>query len=367
MPRFTIPLRRLLLPALMSGALLANACGSTDDCCDVGPNTALEQSLIINFTDTVVLPTYQRLATRLTELDASVQALRNAPTQANLDAARAAWFAARIPWEQSEGFLFGPVDSFGYDPALDSWPVNRTDLDAVLASGDALTSTYVRNLQETQKGFHTAEYLLFGDGGTKRPADFNARQFEYLTAITAELKSVGDSLAGAWTQTTDGRPPYRDTLTTAGQVGNAAYPSLQSAAQEMVGGIINILDEVANGKIADPYDAKDPDLVESQFAYNSLSDFTNNLRSVENVYLGRLDGTQAQGQTLRDVVGVDSELDVRIRAEIAQSISALAAIPEPFRESIRDPASARNIEAAQAAINALKNTFESQVMPRVNR
>ncbi|QDE67772.1 MULTISPECIES: imelysin family protein [Myxococcus] len=365
MSRIPVPFRRLLTPVVLAGALLGSACGSSDG--DLGPDSRLEQSLVTNFTDTVVLPTYQRLATRLTELDASVQALRNEPTQAKLDAARAAWFAARVPWEQSEGFLFGPVDSERYDPALDSWPVNRTDLDAVLASGDVLTPSYVRNLQETQKGFHTAEYLLFGDGGTKVPADFAPRQFEYLTAITAELKAVGDALAGAWTQTKDGKPPYRETLTTAGQAGNAAYPSLQSAAQEMVGGIINILDEVANGKIAAPYDAKDPDLVESQFAYNSLSDFTNNMRSVENVYLGHLSDTQAQGQTLRDVVGVDSELDVKVRAELAASIQALAAIPEPFRESIRAPAAAQRIEAAQAAINTLKRTFESQVLPLVNR
>ena len=54
-----------------------------------------------------------------------------------------AWVAARVPWEQSEGFLFGPVDTFGYDPAMDSWPVNRTDLDAVLASGQAFTPEYI--------------------------------------------------------------------------------------------------------------------------------------------------------------------------------------------------------------------------------
>ncbi|MCP3141216.1 imelysin family protein [Pyxidicoccus xibeiensis] len=365
MARFSLSVRLALAPVLVSGALLVGGC-SNEDCCDM-PEVTLKQDLVTNFADRVVVPTYRDLAHELTALDTAVLLLRTEPTAARLTAAREAWFAARVPWEQSEGFLFGPVDSFGYDPALDSWPVNRTDLDAVLSSSDPLTAEYVRNLQETQKGFHTVEYLLFGEGGTKKVEDFTPRQFEYLTAITTELQTVGNALLAAWTETTDGRPPYRDTLATAGQSGNTAYPSVQAAAQEMVGGIINILDEVANGKIADPYDAKDPDLVESQFAYNSLSDFTNNIRSVENVYLGRATDMTAQGQTLRDVVGVNTDLDARIRGEISQAITALGNIPEPFRDAIRDPASKDEIEAAQEAIRKLQDTFEKNVLPFVTQ
>ncbi|MCP3103183.1 peptidase M75 [Myxococcus sp. K15C18031901] len=366
MKRLPLSLRLALAPALVSSALLLGACGSDDDnCCDTSDDKVTSE-LVADFADNVVVPTYAKLATRLTELDAASVALRNAPSAANLAAAKAAWQAARIPWEQSEGFLFGPVDSFGFDPALDSWPVNRTDLDAVLASNDTLTQEYVRNLQETQKGFHTLEYLIFGDGGTKTVADFTPRQYEYLTAISAELKSVGGSLHDAWTKTVDGRAPYRDTLANAGKSGNTAYPSVHSAAQEMVNGAINILDEVANGKIADPYDAKDPDLVESQFAYNSLSDFTNNIRSVENVYLGHQQGETAKGHSLQAVVGVDSALDKKIREQIAAAVTALAAIPEPFRQSIRDPNSADEIEAAQAAIITLHNTFQAEVLPIVS-
>ncbi|QSQ27824.1 peptidase M75 [Pyxidicoccus parkwayensis] len=366
MPSLPRPLRFALTSIVASGALFLSACGDDKDCCTL-PESEVKQELVVNFADTVVVPTYQRLSTRLTELDAAARALQASPTADKLAAAKAAWFAARVPWEQSEAFLFGPVDSFGYDPALDSWPVNRTDLDAVLASSDALTAEYVRNLQETQKGFHTVEYLLFGEGGAKTADQFTARQFEYLTAITNELKSVGAALAGAWTQTVDGRAPYRDTLANAGQSGNTAYPSVQAAAQEMVGGIINILDEVANGKIADPYDAKDPNLVESQFAYNSLSDFTNNLRSVENVYQGHTAETAAKGQTLRDVVGAGTDLDNTITSQIKAAIDALAKIPEPFRDSITNAGSADDIEAAQAAIRKLHDTFQGQVLPLVTR
>ena len=350
---------------VLAGALALAACAS-----DEGGETqsSFDREIITHFADDVVVPTYQRLATRLGTLDSVVKELAANPAAARLTAAQEAWISAREPWEQSEGFLFGPVDSYGYDPALDSWPVNRSDLDAVLASNDSFTPAYIRNLQETQKGFHTVEYLLFGEGRTKKVEDLTARQLDYLKALSTELKDVSAALASTWTQSVEGRPPYRQVLAEAGQASNSAYPSVEAAAQEMVGGIINILDEVANGKIADPYDAKDPRLVESQFAYNSLTDFTNNLRSVENVYLGHLPGAAPSGPSLADFVkGEQPELDTRIRQELSAAIAALGRIPTPFRSAITDPAAADEIEAAQEAIRKAQSTFESDVKPLISR
>ncbi|MCE9666839.1 peptidase M75 [Myxococcus stipitatus] len=368
MKRMSLPLRLALAPALLSGSLLLGACGDDDGTTNPGENDSkVGTELVVTFADKVVVPTYARLATRLTELDAACIALAAEPSEDKLTAARAAWRAARIPWEQSEGFLFGPVDSFGYDPALDSWPVSHTELDAVLASNDALTQQYVSNLANEQKGFHTLEYLIFGDGGTKTVGELTAREYEYVKALSAELKAVGQLLHGAWAQSLDGNKPFRDTLATAGQAGNSAYPSVHAAAQEMVGGITTILDEVANGKIAEPYYSRDPNVVESQFAYNSLEDFTNNIRSVENAYLGHLQGEAKTGTSLRDVVGVDSALDTRIRQQIAASISALGAIAEPFRESINNDTERPKIVAAQEAIRALHDTFQGEVLPLVTQ
>ncbi|MCP3163653.1 imelysin family protein [Myxococcus qinghaiensis] len=367
MKRMSLPLRLALAPALLSSALFLGACGD-DDNNPTEDDSKVTQELVVTFADKVVVPTYARLATRLTELDAACVALATAPTAERLTAAKAAWRASRIPWEQSEGFLFGPVDSFGYDPALDSWPVSHTELEAVLANNDALTQQYVSNLKNEQKGFHTLEYILFGNnGGTKTVAQLTARELEYMRALSAELKSVGQALHGSWAESLGGNPPFRNTLATAGQSGNTAYPSVQAAAQEMVGGITTILDEVANGKIADPFTAEDPDLVESQFAYNSLEDFTNNIRSVENAYLGHLQGEPKTGSSLRDVVGVDSALDVKIRQQIAASITALAAIAEPFRESITNDAEKPKIVAAQEAIRTLHDTFQGEVLPLVTK
>lgn len=354
----------------MAAAMAAFGCddAGSDGGATAGGFEASERSaaIVTDFADSVVVPTYGLLAERLDALHRAVEALEADRTAARLDAARAAWVAARTPWEQSEGFLFGPVDANGFDPALDSWPVNRVDLDGVLSSGDALTVDYVAHLDPTLKGFHTAEYLLFGDGGTKTVDRLDDRQLAYLKAVTGEMARVGADLRRAWTDGLDGKPPYARIFKEAANGGNSVYPSPRSAAEEIVRGMIGILDEVANGKIADPFDEKDTTLVESQFSYNSLADFRDNLHSVLNAYTGDVPAAATTGAGLDEYVAErDADLDARIRAEIQAALDALAAIPEPFRDAVTDDAAAPKIEATQQAIRRVQSTLESELLPLV--
>ncbi len=356
-------MRPLLVPATLAAtttlAALTAACGEGGD---TGAGFT-DQQVIVDFADRVVIPTYALLDDRAAALHAAAVALRAAPTPTNLTAAQDAWVATRVPWEQSEGFLFGPVSAQGFDPAMDSWPVDRTDLEAVIASSDPLTATYVRNLPETQKGFHSIEYLLFGEARDRVAADLDARELEYLTSLSFELAAVTTALEASWTT---GAPSYRDVFATAGAAGNTAYPSLDAAAQEILVGMSGICDEVANGKIADPYDAHDPNLVESQYSFNSLDDFADNLRSVENAYTGEVPAAGTPGRGLDEVVrAVDPALDARFRAELAAAIAAIAAIPGPFRDAITTPAAYPAIEAAQAAIRTVQTTIDGALAEAV--
>lgn len=327
-----------------------------------------DRQIVTDFADEVVVPTYALLAKRLGALDDAAHALAEDPTSETLDAARQAWVAARKPWEQSEGFLFGPVDTFGYDPAMDSWPVNVTDLDAVLDSTEAFTAKYVGSLQETQKGFHTIEYLIFGVDKAQAEGALTARDIEYLTALTAELSGVGAALATSWTESKDERPAYRDVFAAAGETDSSAYPSLSAAVQEILGGMIGICDEVANGKLADPYDAHDDTLVESQFSGNSLTDFQDNLRSVQNAYRGGVPGANTSGRGLADYVAeFEPDLDARVQREIEDAIDAIGAIPAPFGKAIVTSSAYDEIEAAQQAVRTLQQTFERDVQPLVLR
>lgn len=354
-------LTRLLLP--LGLAVISGCSGGTEV-----PAAFSDQQIVTDFADQVVLPTYSLLAQRIDGLRVAIDALVASPAPDTLAAAQSAWIAARKPWEQSEGFLFGPVDTFGYDPAMDSWPVNKTDLDAVLASGAPFTAEYVGNLQETQKGLHTIEYLLFGVGRAKTAAELTPRELEYLRALAAELSTVAHALVSRWTDTVEGRRPFRELLANAGQPDNTSYQSVVSAAQEILDGMIGICDEVANGKIADPYDAHDATLVESQFAFNSLTDFQDNLRGVQNAYLGGVPaaGTTGRGLTTY-VASLEPELDARVKSEIEGAIIAIEAIPGPFRDAITTPSAYDEIEAAQATIRRLQNTLELNVKPLVLR
>jgi putative iron-regulated protein len=339
--------------------LAAAACGGDSGDGDDG---FAEPAVVEDFADQVVVPTYELLAERTALLDVAVEALAEEPTPVGLTAAQDAWVAMREPWEQSESFLFGPVDAEGWDPAMDSWPLNTNDLEAVLESDDELTQAYVAALPETQKGFHAVEFLLWGEDGAKTSDEITPRELEYLGALTDELVSVTDQLATSWTEAYQGGASYRERFATAGADGNTAYPSLEAAVQEILVGMSGICDEVANGKIAGPFDARDPNLVESQYNFNSLIDFADNIRGVRNAYTGSMPLAGTEGASVSAYVAArDPELDEHVRAHIDEAIAAIGAIPSPFRDAILDEANDDVIIAAQEAIRHLQETIDGEL------
>jgi len=338
------------------------ACSGTDGGEEIAESGLDDRQVVTDYAEQSVVPTYETLDSRAGELKTAVDAFVEDATMANLTAAREAWTATRTPWEQSEAFLFGPVVSNGYDPALDSWPVDTTQLENVLESDEELTKEYVSSLDPGQKGFHTIEFLLFGDGGSKKPADFTDREIDYLKATTAELKGVTASMEQSWTSGLDGAEAYVDVFTGAGNEGNTQYPSLQNAGQEMVDGMLTIVDEVGNGKIADPFKERDTTLVESQFSFNSLTDFQNNITGVKHAYTSKsVAGTS--GKSLSEwVKSKDAGLDSRVRTEIDDAIAAIGAIPEPFRDAITDEDGRQKIQTAMDKLATLQETLNGPVM-----
>lgn len=334
-------------------------CGEKGDNGDVEVEAYDASTMLNDFAKTVVLATYTDLDVKAGELLTSVKVLADEVTQVNLEKAQQAWVATRTPWEQSEAFLFGPVDTQGLDPALDSWPVDRVSLNAVLDSNDQLTVEFVKDgLEDTQKGFHTIEYLLFREGDQRKVSDLSDRELEYLLASTEYLKESTSQLRLAWEPEGEN---FSNTVASAGKEGNTVYRSQSSAVQEMINGMITIADEVANGKLSDPYNEVDTTLVESQFSFNSISDFQDNIRGIQNVYMGKFID---DGQGLNEFVnGEDKDLDTRFQSEIQNAIDTIGAIPNPFRDSI-----AANRPAVQAAIDAVSTvhlTLEQDILTLV--
>lgn len=128
------------------------------------------QAIVEQYVDGVVMPTYELLAARAEVLNQAVRAMAQTPSDATFSAAAEAWLSAREPWEESEAFLFGPVDALGLDPNMDSWPLDQTAIANHIAGGDLsdLNITddegLISEASQNVRGFHTLEFLLFKDG-----------------------------------------------------------------------------------------------------------------------------------------------------------------------------------------------------------
>lgn len=317
-------------------------------------------SILSNTGESVILKTYDSLATKAHELFAAAQDLLVNPDAQHLTAARNAWIQARSPWEQSEGFLFGPVDQEGLDPSLDSWPVNVTDLDNVLKSASPITVEFLQQQEGTLKGFHTIEYLLWGLSGDKQIQQFTQREFEYLSAACGALAHDAKTLFDLWSPTGEN---YVQQLISAGN-GSQIYISQKAAIEEMSNALIIIADEVGNGKINDPFTQKDVALEESRFSSNSKRDFADNMRSILNIYTGKF-GNYGNGHSIADIIQQkDPLIHQEILAAISLSIASIENIPGDFSDAIFNHASA--VELAQTNVRSLQRILEEKLLPTIS-
>ncbi len=349
-----IPMRFIRISILtLFGSMILVSC--SDDATPVETDNEDFSSYLSDFSQKVAVATYTDMKTSGAALNTAVQAFNADPSnQSKLDAAAQAWVQMRAPWEASEAFLFGPAANLSLDPSLDSWPVDRQQLDDVLSSNSELTPQFVaEGLVPALRGFHTVEYLLFRDGSARKVADVTAREREYLVATTQVLADDAATLADAWIN------GFANEFANAGNSGSR-YVNQIDAVLEILDGMVGICDEVANGKIADPFDENDPRLVESQFSWNSITDFQNNLRSVQNTYTGGYhNGTDGKGLN-EYVAAKDAELDQHVQEEIQDAIDAIAAIPHPFRNHLDATV---EITAAQEAILHVMETLQDEVIP----
>lgn len=348
-----------ILICVASIAIVMMNCTSDDDkiaAIDEGENT----TVLVDFSTKVAASVYTDLASKTTKLKTDVTDLTSDPTEAKLTAAKASWKAARETWEQSEAHLFGPVSTEEIDPRIDTWPVNFVDLDSVLASKNEFTANYINGLDDALKGFHPIEYLLFGQEGDKTSSEFTEREKEYLNALAANLQELTAELANQWSTSTPGN--YVAEVSLAGK-GSTAYKTQVAAFEEIVSAMAGICDEVANGKLAEPYDAKNPQLEESPFSGNSISDFTNNIKGVKNVYTGKFIN---DGYSIEDLVKKHNlSLDAEISAKIDAAITSLNNITVPFGRAITEQSV--QVENAMAAIDDLRATLEEKLLPFVKQ
>lgn len=325
-----------------------------------------DRQIIASFADNVVLPKYDQFATDTAALSEALNAFAGNPSQETLSAAREAWIQTRAAWEMTESFAFGPAGSLGYDGAMDTWPINETDIQKIIESQDPLTPEAVAGMQDSQKGMHTIEYLLFGLANNKSLDEFSDRQREYLNALGKDLQTVSEALVASWQKGVDGQPAYREVLAKAGEADNSIYPTVPAGAQEMVTGLVECLNEVAVEKLGAPLEEKDSKNLESRFSFNTLNDLKNNVAGAQNLYQGKLADAPSSDASLSGYVAkVDPSLNTQIETQFQDVLAALNNIPEPLEKSISDLNAEAQLTAAKEAIVKLQQTIEQKLVPLI--
>ncbi len=367
----------LLMSLFCCSTIALNTACSSDEGSDEDQTIVtdpVKTELINDYIDITVLPTYTDMKEKVWTLLEKVEVFTSETggTQAQLDAVCAAWRTAREPWEKSEGFLYGPADAYHLDPHMDSWPLDRTNIEAIISSNIDLSTK--ADFAQDECGFHTIEYLIFVDGQSKDASTVTARQKEYLLAITKVLR---DDIVRLWSEWhgVGSDVPERDLAVIEDReitigYGDDGYATLMrnpsmyglfktqnSVISNIIeNGLMNIAGEVGTQKIGNPYQTKDVYAVESWQSWNSLDDYENNIISIENSYLGGPEATRKTSTSLSAYVKTkNTTLDKEVTDNIAAARTAIRAIPYPFRNNLDKSVP---IENAMTKLADLTNSLE---------
>lgn len=371
------------LAAVLAVSAVFTAC-SDDDEHAVTDTTGIDptqQAVLTHYIDAVVAPTYRALADAAIQLAADCQDLSS---QQKVDKACSDWKAARREWELSEAFLFGAAADYNIDPHIDSWPLDLTQLDAVLRAGDIEARIENGTAGYGLLGFHAVEYVIFREGSTGNATDRNRPYNEiseaeaaFAAAVAADMRDQCVRLEAAWTgldnvsaakqqlladAELEPTMHYGERMISAGLSSNTKYKTQSAAFEEILVGASDIANEVGNAKISDPYESHQWSDVESPHSWNSVTDFIDNILSVRNAYYGSLDGTVDAHSLAAHIAKVDAKADAAVRQQLDATLEALRAIPTPFRNYITadaDAAVKARIEAAIDACNALVECLDA--------
>lgn len=350
----------------LSGVVLISACKKKETG-EEQSFTELETAVINDFVDVVANPLYAQFELKASELKVAIQNLANDPTEANLVKAKDAWKAVRVVWEQSEGFLIGPVDYLNYDPYMDTWPTDHNAMNDLLAGTTPLTVDFLAGLDDpenaselTLRGFHPLEYLLWGLGGNRVAATYTAREKEYMVALAADVHNNVAALKSSWLP---GTINYSELIKNPG-AGNDSYRNKRESIEAIANALIDICSEVGEGKMLDPFDPADSTISESPYSHNSIADFKNNIIGARNVYTCSFDGKT--GKSLSDLVKANNAaLDLEIRQKFDAAIGTFDGFTVTFEEAVYNQ---RNqVQTVLDALAGLQSTIGDKLVPYIRQ
>ena len=349
-------IRAILCTTVLAAAI--TGCNNAN----INTNTEVTAIGVIDNYANIALATYQDSLTQAQILDKNITQLIADPTEARLTATKAAWLAARVPYQQSEAFRFGNAVVDDWEGKVNAWPLDEGLIDYVDASygsesgNNALYRANVINssqihvngelidvsnitpdlianqLHEADEveanvasGYHAIEFLLWGQdlngtaaGAGNRPAsdyDTNncsntncARRGEYLQAASQLLINDLEDMVAAWQASGEARTALTAT-------------SSDQGIAAMVTGMGSLsYGELAGERIKLGLMLHDPEEEHDCFSDNTHNSHYYDAKSIQNVYLGeytRTDGSKVTGPSLAHLVAAQSpQLDQRMQAAL---------------------------------------------------
>lgn len=247
-------------------------------------------------------------------------------SQAALDQACADWKVARANWENTEAFLFGAADVYSIDPHTDTWPVAANDLADVLRDEKAMSNldNFIKTANAGILGYHGLEYVLFRQGEPRKIDQLTNLEYDYICAVAKDLYQATATLEAAWDSkesnaerqqiakdyvathlAIDDDGNQEGTLGSFQNFGKAFknpgtgdWATALEATLEIISGCQDIIGEVGDSKIGLPYTGEDATYIESPYAYNSITDFYDNIVSCKNALYGQMDATSPNEKSL---------------------------------------------------------------------
>jgi len=358
--------------AIAVSALLVVGCGTNGSVAKIQPtNQFVSQSDVVAHYADVVHATFEDSLITARALNTATDRLIASPSDANLKAAKEAWYAARVPYQQSEAFRFGNTLIDDWEGQLNAWPLDEGLIDYVKSDdyqyelGNAgataniiastsinvggeqldvstLTAELLANLNEiggseanVASGYHAIEFLLWGQdlngfdaGNGERPvSDYQQgedctnghcdRRGQYLDAVTDLLIDDLEWMTAQWAQGSSDN--YRAQLTSA----NAS-----EGIQKMLFGMGSLsLGELAGERMKVALEANSYEDEHDCFSDNTHNSHYYNGQGIQNVYTGtyrRVDNSSVTGPSLADLVEqINPQLNAELNKQLDNTMQAL--------------------------------------------
>ena len=374
-----------------------------------GMAAAADKAAVIDTYANIAHAAYEDALRTAEGLGAAIDALIAMPGEATLQAARAAWVAARAPYQQTEVYRFGNAIVDDWEGRVNAWPLDEGLIDYVDAGygtesdtntlyvvnvianplltigGQAVDATEITpallqdTLQEAEEneanvatGYHAIEFLLWGQdlngtgpgAGTRPATDFDVanctggnceRRAAYLKAASTLLVSDLEEMVANWTA--DG----------------AARQVLAADTDAGIAAILTGMGSLSYGELAGERMKLGLLLHDPEEEHDCFSDNTHNSHyfdqiGIRNVYAGhyrRTDGTVVSGPSVSDLVQeADPALDAEIVAKLDATVAAMAALRvraesvEAYDQMIGE-GNAEGNAVVQAAIDGLVDQTRS--------